>query len=104
TAGSEAYPPWLAIASVYSFWAVGLLALAGAATGAARRVPWALWGCPVVIFLSTVLLEGSTRYRSPADPFIVMLATLGLLNAPTAAEAIRARRPFRRLRVPSPAG
>lgn len=99
----EAYPKWLAAASVYAFWALGLLALVGAFTMAARRAPPALWGCPLVIFLSTVFLEGSTRYRSPADPFIVVLAALGVLGAPRAAAAAVARLPTKRVRVPSAA-
>jgi hypothetical protein len=70
---------------------------------AARRAPPALWGCPLVIFLSTVFLEGSTRYRSPADPFIVVLAALGVLGAPRAAAAAVARLPTKRVRVPSAA-
>ena len=99
----ESYPGWLALASVYAFWAVGLLALGGAFTAAARRAPPAFWGCPLVIFLSTVFLEGSTRYRSPADPFVVVLAALGALALPKAAEATVGRRPMRRIRVPSAA-
>jgi 4-amino-4-deoxy-L-arabinose transferase-like glycosyltransferase len=85
----ESYPSWLAVASVYAFWALWLLALAGAFTAAARRAPLALWGFPLVIFLSTVLLEGSTRYRSPADPFLVLLAALALLAVPLTKTARR---------------
>jgi 4-amino-4-deoxy-L-arabinose transferase-like glycosyltransferase len=99
----EAYANWLASLSVYAFWAVGVLALAGAFTGAARRVPLALWGCPLVVYLSTVLLEGSTRYRSPADPFIVMLAALVPLSAWEFLHARRERRPQQPVRLPSPA-
>lgn len=99
----EAYPKWLATASVYAFWALGLLALGGAFTAAARRAPLALWGCPLVIFVSTVFLEGSTRYRSPADPFVVVVAALGVLGVPRAAEATIRRLPLKRLRVPSAA-
>jgi 4-amino-4-deoxy-L-arabinose transferase-like glycosyltransferase len=92
----EAYPKWLASLSVYAFWALGLLALAGALTAAARRAPPALWGCPLVVYLSTVLLEGATRYRSPADPFIIMLAALAPLSAWELLRARRAARPRRR--------
>jgi 4-amino-4-deoxy-L-arabinose transferase-like glycosyltransferase len=99
----EAYPAWLAIASVYAFWAAGLLALGGVFTAAARRAPLALWACPLVIFLSTVLLEGSTRYRSPADPFVVVLAALGALSAPTAVKVAVGRLPLQRIRVRSAA-
>jgi 4-amino-4-deoxy-L-arabinose transferase-like glycosyltransferase len=84
-AGFERYiePTWgysrgLSTASVYYFWVLGMLALAGAATAGARRVPWAFWLCPLALLLATVFVIGATRYRSPADPFIVMLAALGV--------------------------
>lgn len=80
-AASNAYPPGLAVLSVYAFWLLGLLAIAGALTRAARRAPWSFWACPVVLFLSAVMLIGSTRYRSPADPFIVVLAALACCAA-----------------------
>ncbi len=80
-AGFVSYPPWLASLSVYTFWVAGLLALAGAASAAVRRVPPALWGVPILVLVLTVFLAGSTRFRSPADPFIVMLAALGALLA-----------------------
>jgi 4-amino-4-deoxy-L-arabinose transferase-like glycosyltransferase len=92
-ATGEAYPPRLAELSVYAFWLIGLLALAGALTPAARRAPPALWGCPVVIFLSSLLFIGTTRYRSPADPFILMLAALGGQAAWTRLRARRAGTP-----------
>lgn len=75
----EAYPPWLATVSVYAFWFVAALALAGAATRMARRPPLALWLAPGVLFVVTILFSGGTRYRAPEDPFVVMLAALGLL-------------------------
>jgi hypothetical protein len=65
---------------MYAFWVLGLLAVAGAMTERARSAPGALWWCPVLILLSTAFFQGSTRYRSPADPFIVMLAALGLVG------------------------
>lgn len=76
----EAYPAGLAVLSVYAFWLLGALALVGALVPAARRVPGAFWGCPLVILVSSLLFIGATRYRAPADPFLVMLAALGLLE------------------------
>jgi 4-amino-4-deoxy-L-arabinose transferase-like glycosyltransferase len=75
----EAYPPALAEISVFAFWVVLALALAGAFTQAVRAVPKAVWGCPAVILLSCLLLEGSTRYRSPADPFFLLAAAPALV-------------------------
>jgi 4-amino-4-deoxy-L-arabinose transferase-like glycosyltransferase len=79
-AGGEGYPFRLATDSVYAFWVLLALAIVGAFSRAVRRAPLALWGCPLVILLSTVMLLGLTRYRSPADPFIVLLAALGLIS------------------------
>jgi 4-amino-4-deoxy-L-arabinose transferase-like glycosyltransferase len=79
-AGGEGYSPTLAQDSVYAFWVVLALAIAGAFTRAARAAPKAVWGCPIVILLSTAILLGLTRYRSPADPFFVLLAALGLIS------------------------
>jgi 4-amino-4-deoxy-L-arabinose transferase-like glycosyltransferase len=77
---SFGYDPNLAAISVYGFWVVGALALLGIATAAARRVPWAFWLCPMAVLLPTVVVVGATRYRSPADPFVVMLAALALVD------------------------
>jgi 4-amino-4-deoxy-L-arabinose transferase-like glycosyltransferase len=77
----ESYPGWLASLSVYAFWLLAVLALGGCAVAAARRAPWALWGCPLAIFCSSVVFLGATRYRAPADPFLIMLAALCLLSA-----------------------
>jgi 4-amino-4-deoxy-L-arabinose transferase-like glycosyltransferase len=76
-------PTWgydanLASLSVYSFWVVGTLALLGILTVGARRAPWAFWLCPISVLLPTVVVVGATRYRSPADPFVVMLAALAI--------------------------
>jgi hypothetical protein len=76
----EGYPLWLATLSVYVFWVVLALAIAGAFTIAARRAPRALWVFPALIVLSTMFLEGDTRYRSPADPFFVLLVALALVS------------------------
>ncbi len=73
----EGYPRWLAGLSAYAFWPLLALAMLGFGARAARRVPWALWACPLLVYLVAALLEGTTRYRSPADPFLIMLAALG---------------------------
>lgn len=75
------YPPTLAYWSAIAFYVLAALALLGVAIGRPRRAPWALWGCPLAIILSTLLFAGLTRYRAPADPFFVMLAAIGLLAA-----------------------
>jgi 4-amino-4-deoxy-L-arabinose transferase-like glycosyltransferase len=77
----ESYPRGLAVASVYAFWLLAVLALAGALTPAARRAPLALWGFPLAVFLSTVGLSGIERTRSPADPFLIVLGSLAVCAA-----------------------
>jgi 4-amino-4-deoxy-L-arabinose transferase-like glycosyltransferase len=73
----EAYPETLALISVYAFWVLVALAVGGGVTRAARRVPSALWWVAGVILLSSVFILGATRYRVPADPFLILLAALG---------------------------
>jgi 4-amino-4-deoxy-L-arabinose transferase-like glycosyltransferase len=65
--------------AVWCFWAFAVLALAGAATAAARRTPGFVWAVPMLLFLSVVFLAVETpRYRTPLDPFVVLLAALAL--------------------------
>jgi hypothetical protein len=67
---------------VLCFWAFAVLALAGAATAAARRAPPFVWAVPAVLFLSVVFLAVETpRYRTPIDPFVVLLAAVALTTA-----------------------
>jgi 4-amino-4-deoxy-L-arabinose transferase-like glycosyltransferase len=54
------------------------LALAGAASPAARRTPLWFWAVPVLM-LSTVMVLATNRFRAPIDPFILVLAALGLV-------------------------
>jgi 4-amino-4-deoxy-L-arabinose transferase-like glycosyltransferase len=78
---------------VLCFWVFALLALAGAFTRRARAAPWYVWAFPVLMFLSVVFIVVETpRYRTPLDPFIVLLATLALTAA---VERMRARTPVR---------
>jgi 4-amino-4-deoxy-L-arabinose transferase-like glycosyltransferase len=67
---------------VHCFWLFAVLAVAGALTRAARRAPWFVWAFPVLMYLSVVFLVIETpRYRTPMDPFIVVLAALALVAA-----------------------
>jgi 4-amino-4-deoxy-L-arabinose transferase-like glycosyltransferase len=69
-------PVW-ANAGIVCFWVFALLAVAGACTARARRAPWWVWAVPLLMYLSVVFLVVETpRYRSPIDPFIVLLAAL----------------------------
>ena len=79
----------------YGSWLLGLLALLGVAALLMRprgeRGPLFVWLTPALLFLSTVPINGSPRYRSVVDPFLVLLAALALVEI------------VRRLRSRSPA-
>ena len=69
-------------AGILCFWVFAALALAGAFTAMARRTPWFVWAMPILSFLSVVFLVVETpRYRTPIDPFLVLLATAALVTA-----------------------
>jgi hypothetical protein len=66
---------------VLCFWVVAGLALAGALTSRARRAPPYVWLVPALMFLSVVFLVVETpRYRTPIDPFLVLLAAAALAS------------------------
>jgi 4-amino-4-deoxy-L-arabinose transferase-like glycosyltransferase len=70
---------WLLSAGAYGFLIALPLAVLGAFTRAARAAPAWFWLCPVLLWIGTVLFAGFIRYRSTVDPFVVMLAALGLV-------------------------
>ena len=64
---------------IFSFWALCLLALAGAFTRLARSAPKWVWMVPLLLALSVVLVNVETpRFRAPVDPFLILLAAAGL--------------------------
>jgi 4-amino-4-deoxy-L-arabinose transferase-like glycosyltransferase len=86
-------------AGIAGFWIVGALALAGAFTAPARRIPLYVAAVPLCLYLSVVFLAFETpRYRTGIDPFIVLLAAIALAAGWDAVSRRRARR-----RGPAPA-
>jgi 4-amino-4-deoxy-L-arabinose transferase-like glycosyltransferase len=74
---------------IVCFWTVAGLALLGAFTRRARRAPPYIWLVPALMFLSVVFLVVETpRYRTPIDPFLVLLAAAALT---TGWERVRGR-------------
>jgi 4-amino-4-deoxy-L-arabinose transferase-like glycosyltransferase len=71
-------PRWAADAAAYAFFALALLALAGAFTRAARRAPAWLWLVPILLFASVIFAGSALRYRAPVEPFLALLAALAL--------------------------
>lgn len=65
-------------ANRYAFWLLALLAIAGATTAAARAAPRWLWMIPVLLWFSVAFAIGATRYRTPVDPFLILLAALAI--------------------------
>jgi Dolichyl-phosphate-mannose-protein mannosyltransferase len=62
------------------FWIVLALAVAGIATGAARRAPRFLWLLAVLMYLSAAVVISGVRFRMPLEPFVVMLAGVALVH------------------------
>jgi len=73
---------------VRCFWLFAVLAIAGAATPAARRTPLFVWAIPALLYASVVFLAVETpRYRTALDPYIVLLAAVALTTALTTGAA-----------------
>jgi 4-amino-4-deoxy-L-arabinose transferase-like glycosyltransferase len=71
----ERLPVWSVYAQDWSFWVLALLAIIGAFTRRARESSLWLWAVPVSLFVTVIWVgAGSSLYREPADPFLVLLA------------------------------
>jgi 4-amino-4-deoxy-L-arabinose transferase-like glycosyltransferase len=91
----------LSWASILGFWALAVVALAGAFTRRFRRAPAWFWLMPVLLWLGTApFAVNFDRFRAPIDPFLVMAAALAL--APLV-ERGAARRPRAAPRRPAAA-
>jgi 4-amino-4-deoxy-L-arabinose transferase-like glycosyltransferase len=96
-------PGW-ADAGVVMFWLCALLAIAGALTRRARRIPFHVAAVPVLLWLSVVVLAFETpRYRTGIDPFVVLLAAVALVAAWDVVRSGSAAGPARRPRAASTA-
>ena len=67
-------------ASWVSLFPLLALALGGAVTRAARRAPAALWWVPASVILVTLPVQSFSRFRVPAEPFLLALAALALVT------------------------
>jgi 4-amino-4-deoxy-L-arabinose transferase-like glycosyltransferase len=66
----------LGIAAAFAF--LGALAIARSRS---PRGPWFLWLVPIVMILAAAPVNGLPRYRVPADPFLLILAAIGVVWA-----------------------
>jgi hypothetical protein len=99
TASTVSVTPGWADAGVFTFWLVGALALAGALTARARRIPVHVAAVPALLYLSVVFLAFETpRYRTGIDPFGGRLAGVALVAG---RDAVRGRSGFRGRRRPA---
>jgi 4-amino-4-deoxy-L-arabinose transferase-like glycosyltransferase len=74
--------PRAATAGAWEFYAILAIAAIGALGGALRRAPPALIALPVLLWITTVLVQSETpRFRAPLDPFILVLAGAGVTAA-----------------------
>jgi hypothetical protein len=62
-----------------SFYVLVVLALVGLASPRRREVPMFVWLVPLLMATS-VFVIGWVRFRSPIDPFITLLAALGIAH------------------------
>jgi 4-amino-4-deoxy-L-arabinose transferase-like glycosyltransferase len=76
--------------TVWYFWAVALLAVAGAFTQAARASPRWLWLAPLLLWVSAAFTSEELRFRAPLDPFFVLLAAVALSRLTDRAPRVRA--------------
>jgi hypothetical protein len=68
-------PGWSVYAQNWAFWILGVLAIIGVVTRRARGAPRWLWAVPILLFLTVVWVgAGSSVYREPVDPFLILLA------------------------------
>jgi 4-amino-4-deoxy-L-arabinose transferase-like glycosyltransferase len=74
----------------FAFYALAVLAIAGAATALARRPPWYLWLAPVLLSVA-MMGEGFIRLRLPVDPFLILLAACALATLSHASVPFRLR-------------
>ena len=76
----EGRDEWVARDGLYSFWIVGVLAVPGAIVLRRRRtVPLYPLLAPIGVVIVTVLVTyASTRFRSTAEPVLVVLAAIAI--------------------------
>jgi 4-amino-4-deoxy-L-arabinose transferase-like glycosyltransferase len=68
-------PVWSVYAQNWAFWILGVLAIIGVVTRRARGAPRWLWAVPILLFATVVWVgAGSSLYREPVDPFLILLA------------------------------
>ncbi len=71
-----------AIVDAAGFWVLALLAVAGAASGAPRRLPGFVWIAAALLAISELLISVETpRFRLPLEPWVLVLAGAAVARA-----------------------
>jgi hypothetical protein len=86
-------PVWISWAALYSFWALALLSVAGAFALRRREhgpPVYPLLAPLVVVVVTVVVTYASTRFRTTAEPSLVVLAALAI-DAALEAAIVRLR-------------
>jgi 4-amino-4-deoxy-L-arabinose transferase-like glycosyltransferase len=93
---------WAALASLFSFYTVAVLAIAGAViVRRRRRVPlFPLLVPPLIVLFAVALSLGSNRYRASAEAVLVVLAAVAIDRLIRAARDRRARAEVTRVEEP----
>jgi 4-amino-4-deoxy-L-arabinose transferase-like glycosyltransferase len=77
--GIEGREGWVALAALWSFYAVAALAITGAVILRRRRVKvFPLLVPPAIVLFAVALALGSNRYRASAEPALVVLAAVAI--------------------------
>jgi 4-amino-4-deoxy-L-arabinose transferase-like glycosyltransferase len=71
-------PQNLAQLSVYSFWVLALFILVAISFRLVSRMPTFMYVIPILFVVSVMFVSGITRYRTPADPFLILAAASAL--------------------------
>jgi len=84
-------PDWARLAwlTLIGFWVTTASAAVGAFSRRARRTPRFVWLVPAAAFLAAALVLGTSRYRAPADPFLILLAACGAVALGDATRRLR---------------
>ena len=95
-ARAQYVPGWSVWMQDVEVWALFVLASAGAFTRRARSAPLWFWAVPILLFVSVVWLgTGGARFRSPVDPFLILLAACAVNTAGSLIPARAQRRAVR---------
>jgi 4-amino-4-deoxy-L-arabinose transferase-like glycosyltransferase len=70
---------WVATSGMFGWWLLAGFGVAGVVVLRRQRTPvWPLLAPGVIVLLVTVLTFGSTRYRAPFEPCVVLLGAVGI--------------------------